>query len=288
MGGNVFKGKTKPIPKELIDPTLRNYFEELRRILGITLEWIPLGSTGKKPFSNDIDLGFDQRQFLPYDSWGLQGLDEEYNVLKKRARTSTHEQLQSKAFLRCLARHINNNSTIICDMTQINPGSMFTLFPQAGTGGDWVQIDWMLGDLEWLKFSYYSQVEDDSLVKGLHRTQLILATLSVLGYSFKHIDGVRDRLGNTVASTPAEVVDLLSSELGISLEEADLNTFGRLNDLLKTNEQYDAIINKFLKIMDSTRVDIPMILHKRWIANKEALNLRGAFLPETSILQAYK
>ncbi len=61
----------------------------------------------------------------------------------------------------------------------------FTMFPQYDNYGQinkYVQIDWMVGDLPWLKFAYHSG-ESGSL-KGMHRTQLMVAMLSNKGYTF--------------------------------------------------------------------------------------------------------
>ena len=59
-GGNVFAGKTAPIPEAFIDPTLDKYYEELDRLFpqhsGKFRKFEPLGSVKKKKESGDIDL----------------------------------------------------------------------------------------------------------------------------------------------------------------------------------------------------------------------------------------
>ena len=108
--------------------------------------------------------------------------NEKLEKLIRRARTSTKGELGWKAFLQLLAEYINENSDLIeADLKKIKPGVMFSLFPQFNPEGEQqdvgVQIDWMVGNLDWLTFSYFSDVpsEDEPLLKGLHRTQLIHA-----------------------------------------------------------------------------------------------------------------
>ena len=42
--------------------------------------------------------------------------------------------------------------------------------------------------------------------------------------------------------------------------------------------------NRYLKILDSTRTDIPENLQQYWIDNQERLGLKGKFLPDVSNL----
>jgi hypothetical protein len=50
------------------------------------------------------------------------------------------------------------------------------------------------------------------------------------------------------------------------------------------NDVYDT----YLKILDSTRCDIPEDLQQYWIDNQERLGLKGKFLPDNSNLTQYK
>jgi hypothetical protein len=47
-------------------------------------------------------------------------------------------------------------------------------------------------------------------------------------------------------------------------------------------------MDRYLKILDSTRADIPDNLQQYWIDNKDKLGLKGKFLPDTSNLIKYK
>jgi hypothetical protein len=62
-------------------------------------------------------------------------------------------------------------------------------------------------------------------------------------------------------------------------------------DFLKKNlskEKIDQILDVYLKILDSTRADIPFDIQNYWITNQDRLGLKGKFLPDTSNLTKYK
>lgn len=302
MGGNVFKGKTDSIPNEFLYNTLLKYMGELLRLFPQKESFFNdisiLGSAGKKPISGDIDLAIDDKTMLPdfwdksLTKWNLNpfGVKLIYEGLKERAKTSTHRQLMIKAFLISLAEYINANSDIIvCDVKKITTGNMFTCFPQYDTFGNethrWVQIDWMVGNKEWLKFSYYSDVYDGN-VKGLHRTQLILSMFANKGYTFNHTAGIKDKATQKiVADTPERAIAFLHKEYNYIFTEEILSNYFRLIGVIKQLEDYDKIIDIYLKILDSTRCDIPFNLKQEWLDRKERLGLTGKFLPDDSPLK---
>jgi len=312
MGGNVFGDKAKPISKEYIIPTLNAYFDELKRLFPRKEElfnydnFIFLGSTGKKDFSGDIDLGIDLRieSKLNYDNlmeWNLKPSDTQkrFLLLKKRARTSTDEQLKQKAFLQELATYINKNSHYIkVDEKKIESGGFFTLCPQKTDDGDnyngsFVQVDWIIGDLEWLKFSYYSSVySNDSNIKGLHRTQLLLSILEYYGYSFSHTKYVKDKVFSKIYTKPEEVLMLLTRITGYRFTEEIVSNYYSLIEIVERCidpitplSPHNGVIDIYLKILDRTRCDIPIDLQNYWILNKERLELKGKFLPDNSNLK---
>jgi hypothetical protein len=53
-------------------------------------------------------------------------------------------------------------------------------------------------------------------------------------------------------------------------------------------EEYNNIMDRYLKILDSTRADIPENLQQYWIDNQDRLGLKGKFLPDNSALIKYK
>jgi hypothetical protein len=62
-------------------------------------------------------------------------------------------------------------------------------------------------------------------------------------------------------------------------------------DSLKNNlseQDLNRVYDIYLKILDSTRADIPEDLQDYWIKNQERLQLKGKFLPDDSNLVKYK
>jgi hypothetical protein len=228
---------------------------------------------GKKAKSGDIDLAVNVREIFPdgevnpedLESWGLSPdkWNEKLEKLIRRARTSTKGELGWKAFLQLLAEYINENSDLIeADLKKIKPGVMFSLFPQFNPEGEQqdvgVQIDWMVGNLDWLTFSYFSDVpsEDEPLLKGLHRTQLIHALILAMDHSFSHTTGVRNKkTGETVAFSKDEILDLLSRLYRNTITLDDTKNFNTLYDWMSNIDEEDRnrALRAYLKILDMTR-----------------------------------
>ena len=55
-----------------------------------------------------------------------------------------------------------------------------------------------------------------------------------------------------------------------------------------SREDLNGVYDTYLKILDSTRADIPEDLQSYWIDNQERLGLKGKFLPDNSNLVQYK
>lgn len=310
MGGNVFNNHASSIKRENIDSTLNNYFSELKTLfpkkanIFNTQHFVKLGSVGKKSISGDIDLGIDSADILDVAmsdtsivEWGIDpcAVRREQELLASRARTSTVDMLRMKAFLKELTKYINQNSALLhTDETKVSNGNIFGLFPQFDQTGAlteyFVQIDWMIGDLDWLKFSYYSSAyPEESNVKGLHRTQLILSAFQVAGLSFNHVTGIKDKETNEIiASDPVHALSILGERLGFEITNTDAEDYYKLHNLFLTNMSavdYNSLLNVYFKILDSTRADIPDNLHEQWKARKDRLGLTGKFLPNNSLLR---
>lgn len=309
-GGNVFAGKTTAIKREHIPSTLNAYFGELKRIFPKKAaifdqeHFIPLGSVGKKAVSGDIDLGVSATDLLDKQmsdasiaAWGVDPKEvaTEFEALKKRARTSTPEQLRMKAFLKMLTLYINNHApSLYTDEKKVTDGNIFGLFPQIDEQGQHVgsgvQIDWMIGDLNWLRFSYHSAAyPEGSNVKGLHRTQLMLSAFQVANLSFNHVTGVKDKeTGQVIARDPDQALNILGQRLGFKIGQADAEDYYKLHALFKAKmkpEDYNSLLNIYFKILDSTRADIPDDLQDEWRKRQTSLGLTGKFLPDTSALK---
>ena len=311
-GGNVFAGKTDSIPLEFIQPTLDKYYEELDRLFPEHSDkfrnFQTLGSVGKKARSGDIDLAVNVREMFldgeinPEDveSWNIDSDDwlKEVERLSKRARSSTPAQIGWKAFLRLLAQYMNENSDLIqADIKKIGPGTMFSLFPQFNEAGEQqdigVQIDWMVGNIDWLTFSYFSDVpsEDEPLLKGLHRTQLIHALILAKDHSFSHTKGVKDKkTGEIVAFSKDEILNLLSDLYRNKMTLNDTQNFNTLYDWVGNIDENDRnnVLRAYLKILDSTRGNkdlsgercgyIPKVLEQTYLSLLKTGQMKGKFL----------
>lgn len=278
MGGNIFKGYAKPIVRENIRPTLKEYIKHLGFIFPnkahVFKNFYPVGSVGKKPISGDIDIALDFKHLFDNEPYNAEELadykivhsewESLYRKIKSRARTSTDEMCRLKAFLKLIADPVCSEGIIHVAEDKTTNGNIFTMFPQYdyyGQTESYVQIDWMIGDLPWLKFAYHSGESGD--LKGLHRTQLMVAMLSNKGYTFSHLHGIKEKnTSNFVARTPEQAIVLFSNLFG-KLNSDDFHNFLRLHhflELYSSKEEYNKIIKSYIKILDLAKAQRPLVL----------------------------
>jgi hypothetical protein len=301
MGGNVFSS-TAPIKKEHIKPTLLEFFKQFKQIFPkaepFFREMKTLGSVGKKDYSGDIDLALAGSSFDNVEDWGLdkRHVQDLFVGFKKRARTSSDDQLMKRAVIVAIAQKIAEADTeIIADVKGSSAGALFLLFPQYDENkeavGQNVQIDVNVGDVDWLQFAYHSATYSGN-VKGLHRTQLLVSLFSHKGFTFSHNYGVKDKQSQEiVANTPQQAIDLLNGEYDLNLDRDTIGDYFKLIEALEAGlspQDLNAVYDTYLKILDSTRADIPEDLQAYWIENQERLGLKGKFLPDNSNLTQYK
>ena len=297
MGGNVF-GTTASIKKENIKPTLLEFFRQFKTVFPkaepFFREMKTLGSVGKKDISGDIDLALSEKSFDNVEDWGLdrEHIMQLFQAFKKRARTATDDLLMKRSVIVAIAEIIQNSDTdIAVDMKGSGAGTLFLMFPQYDSTGkqleDNVQIDINVGDVDWLEFAYYSNTYSGN-VKGLHRTQLMLSMFSNKGYTFSHNYGVKTKdTQQIVANNPQQAIELLNKEYGLKLDKETLGDYFKLKETLEAGlspEELNKIYDIYLKILDSTRADIPEDLQSYWIDNQDRLGLKGKFLPTSSYL----
>lgn len=305
-GGNVF-GSTTSIKKENIDSTLEQFTKVLGQLFpkkASTFKALEkLGSAGKKDESGDIDLSYDVQNFIAEGKpdlagWGLDPklFEEKVALISKRAKTATPAQIQLRAMLELISDTVNNaNQEIEADPKSAANGSLFFAFPQYTPSGEKlensVQIDINVGNPEWLRFSYYSNVYKGN-VKGLHRTQLLVALFNSKGKIFKHGQGIIDKETREVeAESPQQTLALLNKLFGLEISQDVLNDYFELMPYLKqhlSKEDLGTVLDTYLKILDSTRADIPEDLQEYWIQNQDRLGLKGKFLPDNSNLIKYQ
>jgi len=309
-GGNVFGDNTERIDRENIQPTLQRYFLELKQVFPKAninpKNFVPVGSVGKTPTSGDIDLAIDATSMFPkgiedsYQDWNITPpqFTERFDLLKKRARASSDEQVAVKAILQLISEYVNEHApNIHMEPKKVQPGQAFGMFPQFDTQGNnlnvGVQIDWMVGHLPWLKFSYGSvtpPTEGQSQnVKGLHRTQLMLAMFNAQGYSFRHVYGVMNMETKEIeADTPDEALNLLNSLYDMNISVEELSSYHELHNAIKDHPMYEEVLDVYLKILDTSRTDVPEDMQEYWVNNQKKLGLTGKFLPDDSNLDQYR
>lgn len=301
MGGNVF-GNTAPIKKEHIKPTLLEFFRQFKKIFPkaepFFREMKTLGSVGKKDYSGDIDLALSGKSFDNVEDWGLdrEHIMQLFQAFKKRARTATDDLLMKRAVIVAIAEVVQNSDTeIAVDMKGSGAGALFLMFPQYDETNtqleDNVQIDINVGDVDWLEFAYYSNTYSGN-VKGLHRTQLLVSLFSNRGYTFSHNYGVKDKdTQEIVANSSQQAIDLLNKEYNLNLDRDTIGDYFKTMETLEAGlspEELSKVYDIYLKILDSTRADIPEDLQSYWIENQERLGLKGRFLPDNSNLIKYQ
>ena len=306
-GGNVF-GTTSPIAKADIEPTLEVFVDRLSKLFpskaATFKQFEKLGSVGKKELSGDIDLAYDVKNFFPdgitpdLKGWGLD--EAKYKELvagfTKRAKNASPEKINLRAIIALIEEKIDNAyDDIEVDSKGSGSGALFCSIQQYDANKKplpkYVQTDINIGNLDWLTFSYYSNTYSGN-VKGLHRTQLMLSLFANKNYTFSHGAGVVNKeTGEKVANNSQEAINLLNQIYDFNLDRDILNDYFKLEEYIKatlTTEEYNAIIDRYLKILDSTRADIPDNLQDYWIANQSRLGLKGKFLPADSKLIQYQ
>ena len=274
MGGNIFKHKATSIPKERIEPTIKAYIDALKKAFPMKAHsfnyFEPVGSAGKKPESGDLDLAIDSthivRSFTGSEigKWGIDWDDWNnlYTKIHKRSRTATHDMCKMRALLTLIsAKLADNNFELGGDITA---GNIFTCFQQHDENGpteDFVQIDWMVGDIDWLRWAYYSHGEEG--LKGLHRTQFLVALFSEIGYTFNHFSGIKkQKTSEWIITSPEDALELLSKHYG-TIDLGDTETFTKLYSwLLDTKDPnlYARSLGCYIKILNKSKEKIPDIL----------------------------
>ena len=300
MGGNVFE-LVKPIKKENIEPTLAKFVEELSRIFPKAQHHFKslktLGSVGKKDVSGDIDLAISEDSFKDINEWDLneKRIKELFDGFKKKSKNASEHQIMKRAIIVALSDKVQEKGKDIhFDLKGSITGALYFAFPQYEGNkktNDWVQIDLNVGNIDWLSFSYYSDVYKGN-VKGLHRTQLLISLFANKGYVFSHNYGVKNKETQEVeAKNPKEAIELLNKLYNFKLDEKIIPNYFSLQEFLKKNlseEELNKLYDTYLRILDSTRADIPDELQEYWIKNQKRLSLKGKFLPNNSKLIKYK
>lgn len=303
MGGNVFGG-AKPIKKENIKPTLAHFFADLMEIFPKASTYFEenismVGSAGKKPESGDIDLCLDEKALKNIEDWGISEEEVQgfYELFKKRAKTASKKQLEKRAILQAIGEKAKDSGLLKVDTKGTGNGTLFFQVPQYNSEGDEldaeVQIDVNVGNPDLLEFMYYSDGYPNSNVKGLHRTQLLIALFANRGYVLSHNYGAKVKETNElVADTPEKLVNLLDRLYNFKIpDDGTLKNFFKLQEFLEKHldkHELDKVYSIYLGILDRTKCDIPQSLENYWLDHQEELGLTGKFLPASSRLAPFR
>ena len=273
MGGNIFKNIATSIPKDRIEPTIKAYTKALGEIFPMKAHSLtffePVGSAGKKPISGDLDLAIDSthitRSFTSNElqKWGIDWDDwnDLYSKIHKRARTATYQMSKMRALLTLISAKITENNIDVND--RVTAGNIFTCFEQHddnGPTGEFVQIDWMVGDIDWLRWSYYSHGEIG--LKGLHRTQFLVALFSEIGYTFSHFSGIKEKkTSEWTITSPEDALQLLSEHYGM-VTHSQTQTFAQLHSWLLRSKAilYSSVVARYKEILKMQKESIPNVL----------------------------
>lgn len=273
MGGNIFKDEATRIPKNRVVPTFEAYKELLKQTFPMkegSFDFFEMvGSAGVTDDSGDIDIAIDCSHIIRHftkdqiEKWGVNydQWEARYKKISKRSRTATKRMCKMRALLQEISEILTG--TLVKVGGQVTAGNIFTCFPQyneTGPTGDSVQIDWMVGDIEWLRWSYYSHGE--ASLKGLHRTQLLVAAFSEIGYTFNHFCGIKKKKTSEWEITcPEDALRLLSEHYGI-VRHSQTQTFSQLHSWLLTCDSslYFKVVNRYKQILISQKQNIPNIL----------------------------
>ena len=181
--------------------------------------------------------------------------------IHKRSRTATYQMSKMRALLTLISAKIAENNIDVND--RVTAGNIFTCFEQHddnGPTGEFVQIDWMVGDIDWLRWSYYSHGEQG--LKGLHRTQFLVALFSEIGYTFSHFSGIKEKkTSEWTITSPEDALQLLSEHYGM-VTHSQTQTFAQLHSwLLKSKASlYSAVVTRYKEILRVQKESVPNVL----------------------------
>lgn len=190
--------QTNDIDRNDIELTIEKFTQELTRIFKQKKESIQainnkdnwLGSTGTAFKSGDIDIAYSVKHFFvdpntPKESFTFTdkkgtetevqiladlagwGIDKDsfiqlYTKYRLAAKSASDEQLQLRTVIALIVQKVNSQSkTLYASDKSSGAGSIHFSFPQylkSGETGGRAQLDLDIGDMDWLKFRYNSEL----------------------------------------------------------------------------------------------------------------------------------
>lgn len=159
----------RPTNNQIPTPTGYGTIQNISSATGLPIDYLlsnVLGSVGKKPISNDIDIAIDTTQFgANYINELQDRLERELGAENVSSRNKSNGQLYTKI-----------------KIAGVNPGSVII----NGTQAEFVQVDFMFGVGNLLKFSYHSPTTNESEYKGAIRTQFLMRIVGNLRHLPHH------------------------------------------------------------------------------------------------------
>lgn len=172
MGGNALPNVSR-IKREFIDPTLKFVGSKLS-YLGIDYNYLKnhlMGSAGKQTDSGDLDIAIDKNKF------NRQTLVKIGEFVRKEYGD----------------KFVNSKG--------LNSGQINTSWPIVGDD-KFIQIDFIIGDVDWLKFSHYSPGKDISPYKGVW----ISTILAVLAKFAKDYELIIDPISGKIIQRKSDII----------------------------------------------------------------------------------
>lgn len=183
-----------PIEQHEVAPTLQFYQRALHQLSLSEAEFAPfqdinilhhaLGSTGKKKWSGDLDVA------VSVDEQNIQAFKD---MIKRIPGAGEIQQHSNTISVGINIQDYNEQSQPTVEDYK-GMGKTVEMFPRTGVA----QLDFMMGNPEWLKQYYHSPGQNESEHKGVHRTLLLRAVASNVG-SKTHLESdsrVTDDNGN--------------------------------------------------------------------------------------------
>lgn len=168
-GGKAIKDiKVYPISKEELYPTLFMFTHKiLTPLFNLKLnDLILLGSTGKKPVNNDIDIGIDFRKFFPKMKMSefIKNKTEKLHEIEKKVKEFSPDDYK-------------------VEHTEVTSGFSIVhfaipIYDKEDDTGKFVQLDIMVGSIKNLEFHYFSPDEGEYVGKPALRNAFLPAIIS--------------------------------------------------------------------------------------------------------------
>ena len=248
-GGLAVKGDR--VEKKNVLPTIEQFKKQILSKIDHTSA-NPIGSTGKKSSSGDLDIAFDTS--LSFDG-----------VVSK-----------IKSF--GLEHKANKGLGVV--------SVKFPQYDESGSEiGKFAQIDLMMGPKEWIEFSYYAPSEGESQYGGLHSRGLFIAIMNgAAGHRVSPAKGLfkadADEKNKSYIQDPNKAVELINQNSKEKWIIDDLNKpFEKIwEKSLKSfdKQQLKSIRDYFVEFMKRNKQSVPKELGENVWDSQDVKILSGA------------